>query len=158
MGAAAAPEAEVNHTRYVCDKVDCHPCQFCEGGLFWCTVCNGFEGTLTTDCSGRNNTEVEHDAIYKTKTLDYRADHGWVNPQCDDLFEQGGVKPARRFQVGDHVRVKGVPAGHELGVVRWITKPGMPGESYTVELERAFDERGEWIERIHLSRSDVSMV
>ena len=27
-------------------------CQVCEGGLAWCIVCDGFEGSLLTHCPG----------------------------------------------------------------------------------------------------------
>jgi len=46
---------------------------FCDGGLGHCTVCGGFEGTLTTDCCGRELTEREKDEIYKMGTLDFAA-------------------------------------------------------------------------------------
>lgn len=39
-------------------------CQFCVGGLSACTVCGGFEGTLTRQCPGREMTEQELDAVY----------------------------------------------------------------------------------------------
>ncbi len=58
-----------------CDKVGC---MFCDGGLSHCTVCNGFEGTLTTDCCGRRLTPEEEEAIYTMGHLDYRKGV-WVN-------------------------------------------------------------------------------
>lgn len=75
----------MKHVYYVCEKT-CGGCQFCHGGLGWCTTCNGFEGSLTTDCCGRKITPEEEDLIYKQGTLDYRDGQGWVNPMCDDLF------------------------------------------------------------------------
>lgn len=68
----------MKHTRYICTREHCYPCQFCEGGLFACTVCGGFEGTLTTDCCGRKLTSEEKDRIYHAANLDFR-DGEWVN-------------------------------------------------------------------------------
>lgn len=58
------------HTFYecTCNHVGC---QFCDGGLGWCTVCDGFEGTLPTECPGRKITEEEAAKIYKWKSLDF---------------------------------------------------------------------------------------
>ena len=39
-------------------------CLFCDGGLCHCTICNGFEGTLTTDCCGHHLNEHIREAIY----------------------------------------------------------------------------------------------
>lgn len=67
----------MKHTWYECK---CHQpgCMFCDGGLGHCTVCNGFEGTLTTDCCGRKITPEEEDAIYKKGTLDF-VNGEWVH-------------------------------------------------------------------------------
>ncbi len=46
-------------------------CMFCDGGLGYCTVCKGFEGTLTTECCGREITPEEEHAIYKEGILDF---------------------------------------------------------------------------------------
>ena len=51
---------------------------FCDGGLFHCTICNGFEGSLTTDCCGRKITPEEEDKIYKKGTLDF-VNGEWVH-------------------------------------------------------------------------------
>ena len=48
-------------------------CQFCDGGLGKCTVCNGFEGQLTDECCGFKLDETVLDAVYKGG-LNYR--HG----------------------------------------------------------------------------------
>ena len=53
-------------------------CQFCDGGLSWCTTCNGFEGSLTTECCGRHITLDEEDRIYKDGNLDFKNGE-WVN-------------------------------------------------------------------------------
>jgi len=65
------------HVWHVCDcgKTGC---QFCDGGLGFCTVCKGFEGTLTTHCCGRPLTKKEEYKIYSLGQLDYR-DGEWVN-------------------------------------------------------------------------------
>ena len=55
---------------------------FCDGGLFHCTVCNGFEGSLTTDCCGRKITPEEEDEIYKKGTLDF-VNGEWVHMAPD---------------------------------------------------------------------------
>jgi hypothetical protein len=58
------------HTYYEC-KCNKPYCQFCDGGLGLCTSCNGFEGTLTTECCGRRITEEEERLIYNERVLDY---------------------------------------------------------------------------------------
>jgi hypothetical protein len=52
---------------------------FCDGGLFSCTVCDGFEGTLPTDCPGTRMTQEQSDATYDGN-LDYREGRGWIKP------------------------------------------------------------------------------
>lgn len=68
----------MQHTEYVCR---CHRpyCQFCDGGLFACTVCKGFEGSLPTDCPNVKMTSEQEEAVY-AGTLDYREGRGWVAP------------------------------------------------------------------------------
>lgn len=53
------------------------PCNICGGGLAFCTMCNGAEGSLTTDCCGRPITPDEEDKIYKQGSLDFRKGE-WV--------------------------------------------------------------------------------
>ena len=70
----------MKHTEYICKGGhDYQGCMFCNGGLFFCTVCNGFEGTLPTDCPGIRMTEKQADDVYAGK-IDYREDRGWVDP------------------------------------------------------------------------------
>jgi hypothetical protein len=57
-----------------CNEVGC---RFCDGGLGLCTVCNGFEGTLTKECCGRRITEKEEHRIYDVGDLDYK-DGVWI--------------------------------------------------------------------------------
>lgn len=65
------------HVWYKCSQ-NCTGCQFCNGGLGYCTVCHGFEGTLTTECCGRKITEEEEDKIYKQGTLDFNNGRWYV--------------------------------------------------------------------------------
>ena len=46
-------------------------CAICDGGLALCKVCGGAEGSLTTECCGRELTEVTLDAVYGG-TLDFK--------------------------------------------------------------------------------------
>ena len=46
-------------------------CPICVGGLGFCTICGGMEGTLTTECCGRPITEEESNRIYKLGNLDF---------------------------------------------------------------------------------------
>lgn len=70
----------MKHTKYICKGGHDYPgCIFCDGGLFLCTVCKGFEGTLPTDCPGVKMTEGQSDAVY-AGMLDYREGRGWVKP------------------------------------------------------------------------------
>ncbi len=46
-------------------------CPICVGGLGFCTVCNGAEGTLTTECCGRPITEEEEHRVYIAGNLDF---------------------------------------------------------------------------------------
>jgi len=57
------------HVKHACDAEDC---QVCSGGLFLCTVCNGGEGELTTECPGVPMTLEQFEASYAGK-LDYVA-------------------------------------------------------------------------------------
>ena len=61
--------ANNEHVLHQCDDPECF---VCNGGLAQCDVCNGAEGTLTTDCCGRQLTEAEEHAIHVTATLDFR--------------------------------------------------------------------------------------
>lgn len=66
------------HIWYECPK-PCYTlyCQWCEGGLGMCTVCGGAEGTLPTQCPGVEMTQEQMDAIYLTRTLDFK-DGKWI--------------------------------------------------------------------------------
>jgi hypothetical protein len=66
------------HKFYECR---CHKqyCQFCDGGLASCTVCGGYEGSLTTSCPGERVVREKLDEVYSGK-IDYRETLGWVVP------------------------------------------------------------------------------
>ena len=72
------------HTWHECSCGD-SVCMFCGGGLSCCTVCRGFEGTLTTECVGRPLTEAEEKAIYNDGVLNFRKGR-WLKepnyPRC----------------------------------------------------------------------------
>lgn len=65
------------HKVYKCGA-HCRGCCICEGGLYLCTRCGGAEGSLPTDCPGREMGEAEHSAIMANR-LDYDERRGgWV--------------------------------------------------------------------------------
>jgi hypothetical protein len=51
------------HVWYKCPR-DCAGCQFCDGGLGYCTVCGGAEGSLLPECPGARLTPEQHDKNY----------------------------------------------------------------------------------------------
>jgi hypothetical protein len=58
----------MKHIFYECPPGECrHPgsCPYCDGGLGLCTVCNGAEGQLTTDCVGYKLSEKILDRVWK---------------------------------------------------------------------------------------------
>lgn len=67
------------HKLHVCDDehYDGRMCQFCDGGLSACTVCGGFEGSLTTMCPGMPLTVDQLDAVY-AKLIDFNNFQWWV--------------------------------------------------------------------------------
>jgi hypothetical protein len=69
-----------DHVDYVCkrDHEDGGwSCQFCAGGLWACSVCDGFEGAMPTQCPGARMTADQSDAVYKGR-LDFRAGRWWL--------------------------------------------------------------------------------
>ncbi len=55
---------KTRHTFYKCDgKHEAYNCQFCDGGLTYCTVCGGAEASLTSDCPGYKLLDIIQDAI-----------------------------------------------------------------------------------------------
>ena len=56
------------HKYYECDgKCGEDHCNFCDGGLALCTVCNQFEGALPTECPGEKISAQTGDMIYAGK-------------------------------------------------------------------------------------------
>ena len=55
----------MKHKYYECDPpcVDTH-CNICDGGLAFCTVCGGAEGSLTTECRGEKLEEIVLEQVY----------------------------------------------------------------------------------------------
>ena len=60
-------------------------CNICDGGLALCTVCNGAEASLTTECPGRKISDEEQDQIVKGN-LDYNED--WINKENNDTCRE----------------------------------------------------------------------
>lgn len=73
-----------NHTYYECppdrECDDRYGCQYCSGGLLFCVICGGAEGSLTSECPGARMSDEEEDAVYKTRTLDFK-NGKWFNPK-----------------------------------------------------------------------------
>lgn len=66
------------HLRYRCDPgCDKQGCMFCDGGLFSCVRCKGFEGSLPTDCPGERMSEVFQDRVYAGE-INYIHPYGWL--------------------------------------------------------------------------------
>lgn len=74
---------KIEHTWYKCTCGQ-PGCMFCDGGLGSCTVCGGFEGTLTTDCIGCRLQEPTLNAVWK----------GYID------FVDGRWRPGVRWQKG----------------------------------------------------------
>jgi len=86
------------HTWYKCTQ-PCHKphCMFCEGGLGWCTACDGFEGSLPTHCPGRKIGESDQQLIYKS-TLDFR-DGQWVNRSLESWEQSREYDPSQSVEI-----------------------------------------------------------
>lgn len=54
-------------------------CGYCEGNLFSCIICHGFEGSLPTDCPGERMSDEVQGNIYAGR-IDFRSDSGWAVP------------------------------------------------------------------------------
>ncbi len=54
------------------DNCNKENCPVCDGGLSICEICDGAEGSLTTDCCGRKLTSDELDRIYESEDMDFR--------------------------------------------------------------------------------------
>lgn len=84
---------------FPCDHVDlvCDPsghedggasCQFCAGGLWACTECGGFEGSMPTQCPKVDMSSQQRDLVYTGKA-DYRGG-GWT--QDVSYYSPNGYK------------------------------------------------------------------
>lgn len=68
-----------DHVEYKCgDDCEMTACPYCQGGLFYCTVCHALEGALTTECCGRRITLEEEYRIYIEGNLDFKGGK-WVD-------------------------------------------------------------------------------
>jgi len=54
------------HIFYVCPQPcpDVGRCQFCDGGILYCTVCGAYEGALLDVCPGEKLTAEQHNWNY----------------------------------------------------------------------------------------------
>jgi hypothetical protein len=68
------------HVPLVHENCDLYACQFCDGGLFACTVCDAFEGATPDQCPGRRMTIAESGAVYRGR-LNFR-DGRWRQECC----------------------------------------------------------------------------
>lgn len=59
------------------ENCDCNG-YVCRGGLAYCDVCGGAEGSLPTDCPGKRLTADQQDDVYKAK-IDYIEPLGWID-------------------------------------------------------------------------------
>lgn len=53
----------MKHVLFQCPVPCDGPCQFCDGGLAYCTVCGGGEAELPTDCPGRRMTDLLRERV-----------------------------------------------------------------------------------------------
>lgn len=96
----------MEHTWYEC-KCNEPGCQFCDGGLGWCRVCDGFEGTLSTDCVGHKLREQTQNAIWKGY-IDFKDGHWgpgvrWQKGRLISWKEYSDqLKAKRENEDGDH--------------------------------------------------------
>lgn len=65
------------HIPVQCTDPDCMGCMFCAGGLYACEVCGGGEGSMTTQCPGRQLSADELDAVYAQRK-DFNQNRWWT--------------------------------------------------------------------------------
>jgi hypothetical protein len=67
----------ITFPRHKLKRCDCGDgaCQYCGGGLAYCTTCCGFEGAMPEDCPQVRMTNEQADLVYQGK-IDYRLKHG----------------------------------------------------------------------------------
>lgn len=64
------------HVYYTCSGKCEGYCNYCDGGLAYCTLCTGGEGSLASECPGRKMTPEEDAAVY-AGDLDFK-EGKWV--------------------------------------------------------------------------------
>lgn len=64
---------------------------FCDGGLFSCTRCGGFEGTLPSQCPGEKMTSEQETGVYAGR-LDFR-EGAWVNAPSGSVSSHYDGRP-----------------------------------------------------------------
>lgn len=118
------------HTRYECGD-ECprtrdvpQHCQFCDGGLFSCTMCHCGEGTLATECPDVEVSPDDQELIMHS-FLDYR-DGSWCIP------------PARFHDHGPHVAVLLRLA--ESAVIRLNAPPPLDAKAMVISEMRILRE------------------
>lgn len=67
----------MKHVLFKCEQpCERQHCPYCDGGLSSCTICNGAEGSLPTDCPGVAMTHDQQDQVYSGE-IDYKDPVGW---------------------------------------------------------------------------------
>lgn len=64
------PQDERGHTPPVCPGPGCTSCPAC-GGLYYCTVCNGIEKCMPSNCPGQQMTTTQMNEVHAGR-IDYR--------------------------------------------------------------------------------------
>lgn len=91
----------LGHVAFVCPPgCESITCQFCEGGLFACSVCGAFEGATPTECPGWQMPYDLSDAVYEG-LADYRGGR-WLPDVCQVMYRFGG--DAKRASAGECVQ------------------------------------------------------
>ena len=68
----------MKHIKKKCTDPNCNgACNLCE--LFLCSVCNGAEGSLPTDCPGTKMTLEQEERVYLGKLNFLESQGGWVD-------------------------------------------------------------------------------
>ena len=67
----------MKHKLYECKDPECLGCCYCRGGLASCTVCNGAESSLPSECPGKPMTSEQLDMVSERR-LDYIQGH-WLD-------------------------------------------------------------------------------
>lgn len=83
------------HKYYKCPGTCEYGCQFCDGGLGFCEVCNGFEGTLPSECPGTPMKPWQSSGVWKG-VLDFH-DGKWHYGYAQKNWEKS-VEARRRYE------------------------------------------------------------